>query len=386
MRRFLDQFRLFHIRRARLRARRRGRFKQNRKLRRLGLSRPSVVVLHNGKKHKTRTLHRISLPQVLCLDENTSETLRVLADIRNQVLSRSTEAARATAAGRIPEQPRRFFDFKDLTRLGPSAALVLAAVYQRAKYITGKKLWTVDEHRWRPEVISVLRALGFHELLEMKPLRKGGAVSGPIHIQRFMSGERVDGEAAGKLQDALAALLPDQLRHNFFTTEPYGGMLEAILNSHMWAYPPDHEWEHPLLANWWLTGAVDTETNEVVVVVYDQGVSIPRSLPHWKHWGRLEAQVKRAAARLRLTPDLNDSANDGVAIRMAMRIARTATSLPQHGKGLHTMVEVAERARYGRLRILSRNGEYIWETGKRPRSFTHPHALHGTLIEWQLRL
>ena len=235
-------------------------------------------------------------------------------------------------------------------------------------------------------MVHLLRMLGFHELLEMRPLKNGHKYIGPINIQKFVTGCRADGEAAGLLQEALGNLLPEGMRDKFYTAEPYGGMLEAILNSHMWAYPDDHQWRHPNLANWWLTGAVDTDTNEVVVSVYDQGVSIPTTLPNWKHWSRIELLAKKLGAKLGLRADINDPKYDGLAIRLAMTIAKTKTGLPQHGKGLHTMVEVAERARNGRLRILSRNGEFVWETGMRPKHFNHEHALNGTLVEWQLQL
>jgi hypothetical protein len=87
-----------------------------------------------------------------------------------------------------------------------------------------------------------------------------------------------------------------------------------------------------------------------------------------------------------LSAPLEDPSNDATAIRLAVSVARSKTGLPQHGKGLNTMVEVADRAAIGRLRIISRNGEYVWEKGKKPVARSHEHSIGGTLIERRLHL
>ncbi|WP_313526435.1 hypothetical protein [Shinella sp.] len=382
----IDQIR-FRAIIAKDRARRRAAWILWRRLKRIGKATPQASVLQDGKRFRSNGYKAVPLPAVFCLDENPEETLRAIQEINEKVISNSMQVKADAAAGRRKRtESRTYFDFKTVDFMGASAALILASIYQTGKSITGRRLRTIDEHRWKPGVVWLLRQLGFHELLEMQPYSRQHRYTGDFAIQPFLSGQRAVGEELGKLQDALALLLPDELREKLLTAEPYGGMLEAILNSYSWAYPKGHEWGYDVLANWWLTGAVDKETNSVVVCAYDRGVSIPFSLPHWEHWGMLQSYAQKILRRLKLSSSLDHSTNDGVALRLAMKIAKTATQLPQHGKGLHTMVEVAERARYGRLRILSRYGEYVWETGKRPRSFNHQYPLLGTLVEWHLEL
>lgn len=346
-----------------------------------------VLVFQDGKQVTARNYVPTPMPKIVCLDDNTEETLKIIHEINTSIIKRAMEIkSDIVSAKKRSFRSRNYFDFKPIEVIGPSAALVLAAIYQTSKSITGRRLQTIDEHLWDRTVVWTLRQLGFHELLEMKPYSKQQTYTGDIVVQKFVSGQRADGAELGKLQDALAVLLPHDLREKLLTAEPYGGMLEAILNSYQWAYPKDHEWKYDVLENWWLTGAVDQNTNRVIVCVYDHGVSIPRSLPHWTHWNKTELYAKKMLQRLKLSKPLDHYSNDGIAIRTAMKIANSATKLPQHGKGLHTMVEVAKRARYGRLRILSRNGEYVWETGKSPKSFTHKYPLQGTLVEWALEL
>ena len=348
----------------------------------------SVTVFRDGKHFDAIADTKVELPSNLCLDDNTDETLEFLNRIWDDVLGTAISAKQILRPRHKNGMPRiaRYFDFTTLKYITPSAALILASLFQRSKHITGRKLQTVDEDKWDPFVSALLRSIGFHELLQMPPLSKTQLNLGSLRLQKFISGQDATGDKPGALQEALTELLPQQLRENLLTAEPYGGMLEAILNSHSWAYPEGFTSEYPILPNWWLTGAVDIKSHEVIVCVYDQGISIPVSLPRWTSWGKFELRGKRLIERLKLSKPIDHHSNDGLAIELAMKISRTNKNLPQHGKGLHTMVEVAQRARHGRLRIMSRNGEYIWETGKRPRSLTHEHPLRGTLVEWQLQL
>ncbi len=349
-----------------------------------GVGEKVVLVAQDGKTYTARADRKIDMPGVLCLDTNLNETLAFLNVMRDDILARVSEIMRrgkSRPLGRIS----RYFDFSTIKHISPTAALVIAAIFDRAKQITGNRPSTVNEHKWRPEVTTVLQMLGFHELLQMRS-QSPPVVRSELRILKFISGEQAKGEELGLLQDALVDFLPEDEREFLLFAEPYAGMLEATLNSHMWAYPAGHVWDHPQIPRWWMTGAIDTQQKRVTLAVYDQGISIPGSLPHWEHWNKLERWVLKLAARTGIKAPLGDPIYDSVAIRLAMALASSRTGLPQHGKGLHTMLEVAERAKSGRLRILSRNGEYIKETGRKAFSRNNADKLEGTLVEWQLQL
>lgn len=346
-----------------------------------------VILEREGRKYRGRVMHRTPMPEIFCLSQNAEETIKLLSEIRKNVLRRAVEAVARKKTKALKAKPLSgFYDFATMRYISPTAALILASIYHRTKFITGNKLHTVNEDQWQPQVRETLLSVGFHELLEMRKPRIDPSQDSGVIIQKFTSGSQAEGEPVGKLQEAIANLLPDPLAEKLRDAEPYGGMFEAVLNSRSWAYPADADWEYPPLKNWWLTGAVDLNAGRVTVVVFDQGVSIPVSLPHWKHWNKLETRVRRALARTGLATPVGDPANDGLAIRLAMTISKSQTDLPQHGKGLHTMVEVAQRARHGRLRIISRNGEYVWETGAKQKNTTYRNSIGGTLVEWTLDL
>jgi len=327
------------------------------------------------------------MPGIFSLDDNFIETVEYLTELRTKLRSSIPESKIAKA---ITRRARRhilsYNDFSTINKISPAAALVLAAEFDRWRIQANTKLFTVNERFWKPEVLSVLYALGFHELLDMRPPGPHAAEIGTLRILRFSSGDQAEGEYAGTLQDSLAILLPEDDAERLLYIEPYAGIFEAILNSRSWAYPENFDWEHEPVRRWWITGAVDSSKRQVTVVAYDQGISIPVSLPRWKHYGRFQQTMQRIASRYGLAAPFGDPSYDGTAIRLAMDIARTATDMKQHGKGLHTMREVAERATHGRLRILSRAGEYVWETGRKPLARNHPLSIGGTLIEWQLQL
>ncbi|WP_237479403.1 hypothetical protein [Lichenibacterium dinghuense] len=335
---------------------------------------------------------RLPMPAVLCLEDNLEETLGFLGRLRIQMLGeaqRFIDDHRATSVKRSALRRtgnRAYSDFSNMRRISTSAALVLAAIFDRRKHMTGTKLSTVDERRWRPAISDVLLELGFKELLELKARDLPQVSDGPIRTLRFLSGENADGVSVDRLQNSLVAMLPDDEGERLRDTNAYGGILEAILNSHNHAYPDGHRWSHAPLKRWWITGAFDSRSGQVTVVAYDQGVSIPASLPGWEQFGKLERLMAKIAARAGVIEALDSPTYDGMAIRLAMAVARSSTGLPQHGKGLNTMLEVARGAPWGRLRVLSRNGEFVWTTGAKPQARSLAQPLDGTLVEWKLRL
>ena len=145
MRKVFQELKYNNARRASLSWRRKIATKRKRRLRRTPAGIRTTVILHEGKSHKTRTLKPTPLPKILCLDENITETLATIATIHDSVLDKAVKTNEDARKGRKTKRERGYLDFTTLEKIGPSAALILAAIYQRGKSITGKKLWTVDE-------------------------------------------------------------------------------------------------------------------------------------------------------------------------------------------------------------------------------------------------
>jgi hypothetical protein len=197
------------------------------------------------------------------------------------------------------------------------------------------------------------------------------------------SGKTADaGEIAG-LIDALKGLYPGAVDPSVEggMTHLYGAMIEAVGNVCGHAYPPRSS--SSTVDRWWMTGAVDTARRRTTAVIFDQGVSIPGSLPNW---GRYAGVTRRLLAALKFVPNSNDHRHDGDAISVAVDESVSSTGEAYRGQGLSQMKHFVDLCRDGYLRIMSRNGEVIFRPGTNPIVTTHSASIGGTLIEWNVSL
>lgn len=342
-----------------------------------------TLALRDGRSVTALARQSVPVPTVLCFDRNFEGTLAFLRNVRNSVLKKAVEFCNKKNKNKH-DHFISYYDFSNLNFISPAAALVIAAIYDRAMYISKQPISTINEDMWKPHIRAHLSSLGFYDILNIRPPED--FPKDDLKILKFKTGRLADGEPAEKLQETMAELLPQEASDLLFYAEPYSGMLEAILNSNNWAYPEGQEWDYPQKPNWWLTGAVDINAKRVTVVAFDQGVTIPASLPTSIFYEKADMIISRAVRRWGGDGKADYLGIDGITLHAAMKLARSKTGLPQHGKGLHTMIEVAERSRHGRLRIISRRGVYVWETERRAEKFVTNTQLDGTLIEWTLEL
>jgi len=325
----------------------------------------------------------VQLPQDFCLDNNTDEVVKAISSIRETLFSENRHGRRIRR-GRIS----KWIDLASIRRISPSAALVLAAEFDRARTLAGKGLVAVDVHRWQPEVRQTLDDLGFLDLLDVEQNQPLIVAEDGLRIVRMMSGEAVEATTAGELTRVLEGMLRDLGLATDMSGSPlavdtaqlYGAVIEAMENARHHAYPKDREWTYPVINRWWMTGAVDPKAKRLTVVLYDQGISIPVSLPHWERF----PSVIRAFGRFPpFSLEKDDPKYDDTAIRAAMAVSRTSTGLSYRGKGLARIEALINTCRAGRLRIFSRQGEYTYERGGRHRARILPVSIGGTLIEWE---
>lgn len=132
-----------------------------------------------------------------------------------------------------------------------------------------------------------------------------------------------------------------------------------------------------------MTGAVDKQRRYMTAVVYDQGVSIPVSLPKWD---RYASMLRRISAAFGVAPAANDPKSDGRAIEAAVQEAVSSTEEAHRGKGFAQMREFLDNCREGHLRIMSRCGEVVFRPNAPAQVRTYGSSVGGTLIEWSVTL
>ncbi|MFN4277749.1 MAG: hypothetical protein ACK4FJ_15735 [Ferrovibrio sp.] len=293
--------------------------------------------------------------------ENHAETAEFLGAMR--------ELARVATL----KQQRRKVDFDKIKRIAPAAALCVVSEFDRWR-LTSMRTGQLraQTETWDPHVRRLLCEMGFFEVLGVEPPALEEITKG--HWIKFKSGVSNDGQFAKELRQELEGLIGKFPKTQLL----YDAIVEAMANAIDHAYPEDRE---DFLAlsrlgkRWWMSGSVDQE-GRVQVIFFDQGITIPRSLPRSKFWERVRG----------LMTSLNWTTDDGHMIAAAVQVRRSATEQEHRGKGFANILRLLDDSPENKLRIISRRGSYTYVPGREPEIKEYNVPLNGTLIAWDLSL
>ena len=314
--------------------------------------RPQAVI-------RTATI-TIECPEDFSLESNFDGVVQVLRKIRDQ-------------SGRSRNE-RTYIDFRKIRNLSLSAALALAAELDRWNNLPlhrSKPLQAVDFKEWDPKVRRLLAYLGFFDLLNVhypKEMESKDTSNIGIHYVKFRTGKSADGEAFDRLREQeLERVAGGVLRKQYL----YAAVTEAMTNVVHHAY--ESNCRRP---NWWLSASHNSQEGNLTIMIYDQGVGIPKTLPR-----KFQEQVKEIL--------IDDHAN---LIEAAHELSRTASGQLYRGHGLERDIRgyFNHLNCQGHYRVLSWKGEYIYE--RKPNGDTsnnkknHKNPIRGTLIEWKLTI
>jgi len=301
--------------------------------------------------------YHVSAPENFNLREDFDEAVIFLQTIRQESLKR---------------RKRYSINFKTIQTLSPAAALLLTAEMDRWRRTTKMKLVPAELKKWNPDVRRLLNEMGFFEALGMEnPCGFDDLIEDEnLKFIKFMSGSTSDGTYVKELRIALEKLA-GAINAKIYM---YNGVTEAMANSVEHAYPPPQKFPNEIYKRWWISGSYNKENGRITVMVYDQGVGIPTTLPV----SRFRDLVSSFLGTLSL------SATDGNMIRAAMQIGRTQTGAENRGLGLNEMRDFIVRSERGTLRIISCKGDYIFYHNEKEEVKEHDVSLGGTLIAWEI--
>ena len=328
------------------------------------------------------------MPSVFCLNENYEDSAKCLYSLRNKLTAGIQHSLRKRIRPR-PSSIKGYYDFSTIKKLSPSAALVFASEFDRARVFNPINIPLIERKKWQEHVVQLLSDIGFFDLLEINLDINRNQESNFVRMTHFQTGELVGNREAGKLIRMLAEMITaadiGALGDRNIAIQRirlFDALVEATENSRHHAYP-EHVRTFYQVQRWWMTGAVYSKEKRITIVVYDQGISIPGSLPGWSGFAWIEKILQRFLGR---TLSAHDDTYDAYRLRLAMKKPRSSTGMSNRGKGLPLLKEVVDQCAYGRLRIISRRGALHYETGGRLNAETLETALPGTLIEWDLWL
>lgn len=301
--------------------------------------------------------HTITCPQNFSLGSNFNGVCRVLSEIRTQSLRKRND--------------RTYIDIKNINNLSPAAALVLAAELDRWNRQPGKaNLQSVDVSEWDPQVRALLKDMGFFELLQVSDMPSTN-IERNIRYIKFKTGNRADGEVVDLLRTKDLEPVVGEIPEKRYL---YGAITEAMTNVIHHAYSEKQVFKN--LQNWWLSASYDSTKREVTIMVYDQGLGIPKTLPR-NFAEQIQSILPGDHARL---------------IETAHDLSRSSSEEIHRGHGLQRDVRgyLDKLNCSGHYRVVSLRGEYFYErkSDGRPvhKKISHQLSLNGTLIEWKLNL
>ena len=306
----------------------------------------------------------IKCPSTMSIAENFEGVIKLLDQIRRQSNRRRNEKV--------------YIDFREIKEISASAALVLAAELDRWNHTQnqrGRKLRAVDMDEWDEHVRNRLEDIGFFDLLDVQVSKRSQDAPSNIKYIRFRSGTQAEGKAVEDLRALdLMPFFGDNIpkRHRL-----YAAVTEAMTNVVQHAYENRTQTIRP---NWWLSASHNVDAGEIRILLYDQGIGIPKTLP------------KKFQERLRQILPNPLKPTDAEMIQAAHNLTRSASGEKHRGNGLQRDVRryVESVNCMSSYRVTSLHGQYSWERKPdgQPQQSIHNfrQALPGTLIEWRLNL
>lgn len=337
-------------------------------------------------------------PTMLCFRENCDETLQFFADLRERAkilledrTRRQFEWISQPRGWRGQRVMKTYLDFSQIEHISTSAAVILAAEYDRLRTLMDKVPPPIDLHKWSNAVFYKLLQLGFFDIIgltgELGHLHVDDGVTKTMHIITGSDGEGLERAARGLLELATAVTegrgLPAEIETLLNTA-----LSEAMTNVPSHAYPEDYPFDYRHVGRWWVTAEVDRGNGTLTLVIYDQGATIPityptRGLQGVSAWAEEARDFLGRAKSLTRSHDFDD---DGAFVEAAMRYGNTQTNETFRGKGTANMKELIDVCGQGRLTIFSRGGRCEYSADGGTERSSYPFSIGGTLVEWVLQL
>lgn len=267
---------------------------------------------------------------------------------------------------------RTYASFELLDDVDPASGIVLAA--EIGRWNLSRRVTTHDAS-WAPTVRDFFHEFGLFDLLRASAQTVRSPPPGAM-VRRalpFREGRLTDGEVADRLREELEALCGGTIGP---ARAIYSAITEAMTNARQHAYPRGQAyWPKTPRKKWWAGGSWSPDTDRVHVVIYDQGVGVPATLPRSRIW----SQIKRV---LEDGPAFEH--NDSALLAAALEVKRTSTAEPGRGKGFRDMTEWIDQTGTGFFRLLSGQGEVTYYPGGKVAKRKVPVPFLGTLVEWEV--
>ncbi|MEP3430997.1 MAG: ATP-binding protein [Roseibium sp.] len=300
----------------------------------------------------------IKLPENFSLGMNFDNTVAVINQIRTIVLLKN---------GRV------FIDFSDVSHIGISAAIVFVAELHRCKNLKpGRGFLSVNgNYPGDPEVYRVLYNLNFYRLLGVPEIGSPPKlVDGSEIMLMTQSFVQIDPERINTFKEIFT--LPFEHLTDIAKRRMQGALIEAMANSFEHAFQDSTTYPR-FGRRAWLSGYINHDKREMLMIIFDHGIGIPKSLP------------PRIIERLRPLLSLAVRPSDSQVIYAATQLGRTSTEQSGRGKGFKTMRKFVDACSDAELRVISDKGRFRYDGNDEFIDEDGVQSVGGTVILLRVR-
>lgn len=270
-------------------------------------------------------------------------------------------------------------DLSTCQSLSSLACLMLCAEVQRCQELRPGMVNGIDPRSRRAR--SLLYAMGFHDHLKT-PGRRSVQHKSAIQIRSGLGSDETIASDAHEVAEVALKVFPD----GTFARRVHSALNEALGNVQMWAYGGCDP-GRCLEGRWWVAGLANHADNEAFFYALDHGVGIPatapKSMPEMlaERWGAVLGAVGI------------DQPTDHEILAAVINERRTKSRKSQHGKGIASMIALAELADEGNFEIYSGRAAYSLASAAsegastEPQAFAEPlsYTFPGTLLIWRVK-
>ena len=349
----------------------------------------SYVKIWQGGQEETAICTRPPkpAPENLCFRTNLHPTTDFFHRIRKGfelAVNRRKGGFVSRPSKRSPPRISGYVDFAKIKNISMSAAVVLAADYDRLRHFLNEVPPTINLRDWDPIIVTRLHQLGFLNILGHAPDPNLLVEDGDILLMRIIRSQNC--EKLAEVDEALVklgrfvSLSDDALDEKI--THTLSIISEVMANVTQHAYRTDVEFEYTHMGSFWVSAEADKARRTLRIVLFDQGATIPVTYPRMERTDKVKRFFRRALSSSRRF----DYEDDGTYIRVALRYGGSRTDLAYRGKGFPQMGELLDTLGGGELRIFSRGGWCIRSSNGKVTSGSYDCSVGGTLVEWKIEL
>jgi len=317
---------------------------------------------------------KFNCPDILSLEKNFGNTIAFfceLKDLARHIVDRRRYRPTTAVIYSI--------GLNNLSHISVRCAVILAAEIDRLRLIAGNRLIYRGTPSQENDAITLLRQIGLFDLIGGVHAARGTTRDVPGHKTAIplMAGSHWNLPDFEQFNEAVRTIFDEYQSTEFV----YCGLTEAMLNAtdHAYTKKGTLQLKYPIASKqWWAAAVMDTELEELRVMIYDQGHGIAATLP----FSDVKEQVKVNVAKLIGLFSSWTASGEEILVSAALQLKRTSTGEIGRGKGFGDIMEPIQVVADSRLRITSGKAEVTIKRGCATVSSQLAAHIGGTLIEW----